>query len=204
MLRYFARNIKGSDNYWRACTDDLEQWNNHHAGKGHGPPTFFITLSCAKNWWPDLRRLLYQLELIGGNNFKAQAIKHGCRKAMSNAARKFRLYVNEFFMKRANSFIKTVMKKTLQIDHYWGHVEFAPGRGAIHLHIVAIAKNKAYLQEFYNASSLHQKAEALNSLTAKSDPAGTKKLGLVLSVDTYQVAGTETKCIFVFYIGRNC
>ncbi len=53
MLRYFARNIKGSDNYWRACTDDLEQWNNHHVGKGHGPPTFFITLSCAKNWWPD-------------------------------------------------------------------------------------------------------------------------------------------------------
>ncbi len=54
MLRYFARNIKGSDNYWHACTDDLEQWINRHVGKGHGPPTFFITLSCDKNWWPDL------------------------------------------------------------------------------------------------------------------------------------------------------
>ncbi len=42
-------------------------------------------------------------------------------------------------------------------------MEFAPGRGAIHLHIVAIAKNKAYLQEFYNASSFHQKAEVLNN-----------------------------------------
>jgi hypothetical protein len=41
-------------------------------------------------------------------------------------------------------------------------VEFAPGRGAIHLHIVAIAKKKAYLQEFYNASSLQQKTEVLN------------------------------------------
>ncbi len=48
MLRYSARNIKGSDNYWHARTNDLEQWNNHHVGKGHGPPTFFITLSCAK------------------------------------------------------------------------------------------------------------------------------------------------------------
>jgi hypothetical protein len=105
----------------------------------------------------------YQLKLIGGNDFKAQAIKHGCRKAMSNAARKFPLYVNEFFMKRANSFMKTVMEKALQIDHYWGRVKFAPGRGAIHLHIVAIAKNKAYLQEFYNASSLHLKAEVLNN-----------------------------------------
>ncbi len=82
---------------------------------------------------------------------------------MSNAARKFPLYINEFFMKCANCFMKTVTKKALQIDHYWGHVEFAPGRGAIHLHIVAIAKNKAYLQEFYNASLLHQKAEALNN-----------------------------------------
>jgi hypothetical protein len=42
MLRYFARNIKGSDNYLCARTDDLEQWINHHVGKGHGPPTFFI------------------------------------------------------------------------------------------------------------------------------------------------------------------
>jgi hypothetical protein len=143
-------------------TSDLEQWINHHVGRGHGPPTFFITLSFAKNWWPDLRCLLYQLELIGGNYIKAQAIKHGCRKAMSNAARKIPLYVNEFFMKHANTFIKTVMKKALDIEHYWGHVEFAPGRGAIHLHIVAAEKNKANLQEFYNASLLHQKAEVLN------------------------------------------
>jgi hypothetical protein len=42
-------------------------------------------------------------------------------------------------------------------------VEFAPGRGAIHLHIVAIAKNKAYLQESYNASLLPKKAEVLNN-----------------------------------------
>jgi hypothetical protein len=40
MLRNFSRNIKGSDNYWRARTNDLEQWINHHVGKGHGPPTF--------------------------------------------------------------------------------------------------------------------------------------------------------------------
>jgi hypothetical protein len=54
MLRYFARNIKGIDNYCRSCTDDLEQWINHHIGRGQDPPTFFITLSCVNNWWPDL------------------------------------------------------------------------------------------------------------------------------------------------------
>jgi hypothetical protein len=70
-------------------------------------------------------------------------------------------------MKRAHSFMKTVMKNALQIDHYWGRVEFAPGRGAIHLHIVAIAKDRAYLQDFYRASTLEDKAEVLNSYAIK-------------------------------------
>jgi hypothetical protein len=81
---------------------------------------------------------------------------------MSNAAQKYPLFVNEFFMKRAISFMKTVMKNTLRIKHYLGQVKFAPGRGAIHLHIVAIAKNKVYLQDFFYASTRQQKAEVLN------------------------------------------
>ena len=68
---------------------------------------------------------------------------------MSNAARKYPLFVNEFFMKHANLFMKTVMKNALQIEHYWSRVEFAPGRGAIHLHVVAIGKDRAYLQDFF-------------------------------------------------------
>jgi hypothetical protein len=61
------------------------------------------------------------------------------------------LFVNEYFMRRAKSFMSTVAKTALDIEHYWGCVEFAPGRGAIHLHIVAIAKDMAYLQDFYHA-----------------------------------------------------
>ena len=62
MLRFQARNIKGSDNYWREKTSELESWIHHHVACGRGPPTFFMTFSCAENWWPDLRRLLEQLE----------------------------------------------------------------------------------------------------------------------------------------------
>jgi hypothetical protein len=76
---------------------------------------------------------------------------------MSNAARKYPLYVNDFYMNRAKLFMETVTKNALEIEYYWGRVEFAPGREAIHLRIVAIAKNKAYLQEFYKASRLHKK-----------------------------------------------
>jgi hypothetical protein len=78
---------------------------------------------------------------------------------MSNSARKYPLFVNEFFMKRANSFIKTVMKNAHQIEHYWGRVEFAPGRGAIHLHVVAIANDKAYLQDFIKLQHWKKKQE---------------------------------------------
>jgi hypothetical protein len=58
MLRSFSRNKKGSDNYWRSRTKDLRHWIMHHVARGHAPPTFFITLSCAENWWIDLKCLL--------------------------------------------------------------------------------------------------------------------------------------------------
>ena len=61
-----------------------------------------------------LRRLLYQLEKLAGNAEKAEAIKNGGGKEMSNAARKYPLFVSEFFMKRVNLFIQTVMKNALQ------------------------------------------------------------------------------------------
>jgi hypothetical protein len=63
--------------------------------------------------------------------------------------------------------MKTVVKNALQIDHYWGRVEFAPGRGAIHLHFVAIAKDRAYSKDFYKATTLEEKAEVLNNYAIK-------------------------------------
>ncbi len=135
--------IKGGDNFWRSRTEDLQHWITHHVARGHGPPTFFITLSCAENWWIDLKRPLAQLEDTAQNNSWAKAIKDGSMIAMSNASRQHPLFVNKYFMRKAKSFMSTVVKTALGIEHYWGRVEFAPGRGAIHLHIVAIAKDMA-------------------------------------------------------------
>ncbi len=86
MLRSFSRNIKGSDNYWRSRTKDLQHWITHHVARGHGPPTFFITLSCAENWWIDLRSLLAQSEDSAQNYSWAEAIRGGSMIAMSNAS----------------------------------------------------------------------------------------------------------------------
>ncbi len=81
---------------------------------------------------------------------------------MSNASWRHPLFVKEYFMKRAKSFMATVIKTALGIEHYWGPVEFAPGRGAIHLHMVAIAKDMAYLQDFYHAKTAEDKAAVVN------------------------------------------
>ena len=162
MLRYYARNIKGSDNYWRAKTQELESWIQHHISRGRGPPTFFITFSCAENWWPDLRRTLAQLERHAGNEHMAQLLNDNDFSAMQKAARRYPLFVNDFFMKRAQSFMKNVLSEALGIEHYWGRVEFAPGRGQIHLHMLGIAKNKAYLNNFYKAKSMEDKAAVVD------------------------------------------
>ena len=79
-------------------------------------------------------------------------------KAMQKASKKYPLFVNDFFMKRARSFMSTVLKDALDIDHYWGRVEFAPGRGQIHLHMLGIAKDEAYLNDFYKAKTIEDKA----------------------------------------------
>ncbi len=73
--------------------------------------------------------------------------------------------MNRFFVKREKSFMCTVVKKALGLEHYWGRVEFAPGRGAIHLHSIDIARDNAYLQDFYSASTNEEKATVLDKYT---------------------------------------
>ena len=55
-----------------------------------------------------------------------------------------------------------VVKKCLGIEHYWGRVEFAPDRGAIHLHMLGIAKDRAYLDNFYLANTMEDKAAVVD------------------------------------------
>ena len=50
--------------------------------------------------------------------------------------------------------METVLKDALGIEHYWGHVEFVPGRGQIHLLMLGIAKDMAYLKDFYKSQTM--------------------------------------------------
>jgi hypothetical protein len=57
-ISYFGENAKGSPAFWRAKRNEVTSWIHHHINIGNGPPTFFITLSCAEYWWPDIERLI--------------------------------------------------------------------------------------------------------------------------------------------------
>ena len=47
-LMYFSSSIKGSTGYWKTQRNKLYAWINHLVSTGAGPPTLFITLSCAE------------------------------------------------------------------------------------------------------------------------------------------------------------
>ena len=130
-LQYLARGIRGSDSFWRGKQEELESWIDFHIARGHGPPTHFMTLSCAENWWPDLTRIMIELEKEAGNVEQVEALEQGDFKAMSKSVKRFTVYVNDFFMKRSKVFLDTIVKDVMGIEHYWARVEFAPGRGQI-------------------------------------------------------------------------
>lgn len=176
-LRYFSQKVKGSDPFWRDKANELRAWIDYHIANNNGPPTHFITLSCAENWWPDLRDIYADLEENAGRTAEAKKIRSGNFRAMSSAARRYPMYVNKYYMMRAKRFLDVYAREVFELEHYWGRVEFAPGRGAIHLHILGIAKDKAYLESFYDAKSEADKVNVLEDYAITF-------LGMTADVDT--------------------
>ena len=212
-LRYFSQSIRGSDGYWRSKTNELKSWIDYHVSAQHGPPTHFVTLTCAENWWPDLRNIMGDIEsirehdlgrckqcnvppketdLTDANNHDGKddppqrnPSRPGCadqvkrpptcserlaksdQRALKRSSRGYTHIVNKYFMKRAKLFMDTYARDVLQLEYYWGRVEFAAGRGQIHLHILGIAKNKAYLHEFHRAGTKEEKAKVLATYATK-------------------------------------
>ena len=106
--------------------------------KGNGAPMFFITLSCAEYQWPDIIRLVKERMEIAG-----QDVSHcylGSPK-LSTYLNQHALVVQEYFQIRVRLWLQTVGKKIFDIEHYWVRFAFAPGRGQIHAHLLAICPN---------------------------------------------------------------
>ena len=66
-ISYYSKKVRGSAGYWRAKKAELYSWIHHHVEQGHGMPSFFITLSCAEYYWPDIIRLLNERLALAGH-----------------------------------------------------------------------------------------------------------------------------------------
>ena len=121
---------------------------HYHAEKKHGPPTLFLTFSCAENHWGDLANILAE-RVSAYDSIKAGQLQQRNFKVMCEAARDHPLIVAEFFQKRLETWLATVGKEIFKIMYHWGAYEFAPGRGMIHIHLLAIANNMEVMRTYY-------------------------------------------------------
>ena len=169
LLRHFSQRVRGSDNYWRGKRKELEAWINYHVDRGHGPPTLFLTLSCAENWWPDLLRILKDVlkgteheHLIEEMESSDENVRN---RARSKASSLHSMIVQEFFQIRVEEWMKHIGKKVFKIKHYWARFEFAKGRGQIHLHLLAIIDTLKYQMDYYYHTKRGEHEDAMKVLS---------------------------------------
>ena len=137
-LSYFSKNVPGSNPYWIQKRSELYSWINHHVEQKNGAPLFFITLSCAEYFWKDITELLKERLEIEGN---PQPDLHPGSKGYVQLCNDYTIVIQEYFQKRVEIFLDSVGKEIFGIEHYWVRYEFAPGRGQIHAHLLAISKD---------------------------------------------------------------
>ena len=179
-LSYYNKRVKGSNSYWKQKRSELYTWINHHVDVGNGVPMFFITLSCAEYFWKDVEEMLKdRMDLAGLDTTDCKVGAPGFSQIVND----FAVVVQEYFQDRVVTWLDTVGKVIFGIEHYWVRYEFAPGRGQIHAHLLAISKD----QEVYTIA--HQAAK-FDAEANESEPTRAKilsewassKFGLTASV----------------------
>jgi hypothetical protein len=85
---FSGQKLKGCDAYWRNKKRELDSWIMHHVEQGHGPPTLFLTLSCAELWWKDLEDLLYERAIGTEDEIYAIDMKNKVKMTRLNSRQK--------------------------------------------------------------------------------------------------------------------
>lgn len=143
-LTYWNKRIKGSNPYWFQKRAEVYTWINEHMQLNHGAPTMFITLSCAEYFWPDVIRLLK--DRLQYTDVDLSEIYIGSPKLIQ-LVNDYTIVIQEYFQNRVEKWLQTVGKTIFHIKHYWVRYEFAPGRGQIHAHLLAIPDNHDIFEE---------------------------------------------------------
>jgi hypothetical protein len=176
-LTYWNKRVKGSTAYWYQKRSELYTWINHHVERGNGAPLFFITLSCAEHYWPDIIALLKERLEIAGEDTSMCYV--GSPK-LAQYLNDYTIVVQEYFQQRVVLWLETVGKKVFGIEHYWVRYEFAPGRGQIHAHLLAIPKNPTLHQLSYELQKNRDNGECRADIIGEW---AAKQFGLTASVE---------------------
>jgi len=177
-LIYFSSKIRGSDSYWRLKKSQLYTWVYWHIEQGHGPPTLFITLSCAEYYWPDVKNLLIdRIKKSSDNSDNRYEDKMTSKAAIMKAVNQYSIVVQEYFTMKVKDWMETYAAQVLKVKHWFARFEFAKGRGEIHAHILAIADNMDVYIKAHKAATLSDKTEILASYAQKT-------LGLTSNIAT--------------------
>jgi hypothetical protein len=147
-ITYFGFRVSGSAAYWRQKRQEVYSWINHHVQLGHGAPSLFITLSCAEYYWPDIKRLIEERYRMA--NLPVPDLS---QPGTSRYVNEFTLVIQEYFQIRVKHWLSTIGKALFKIKHHWLRFEFAPGRGQIHAHMLAIVDNKDVMRYAYDLHS---------------------------------------------------
>ena len=110
-LCYYSQQVAGSAGYWRAKRAEVYTWINYHIEAGHGPPTFFITLSCTEYMWPDIKRLLVDRFTIAGLDIP------DLDKSFDQIVNDYTLIVQEYFQEKVKIWLSTIGTKIFHIKH---------------------------------------------------------------------------------------
>ena len=145
-LIYFSSQVKGSVPYWRDQRGKIHTWIDYHIATGKGPPTLFITLSCAEYFWQDINRLLVnRFNFPDVQNPLTPNAQDGRYNTVKNV-NDMTIVVQEYFQKRIKNWLDKIGKPIFKILEYWLRFEFAPTRGQIHCHMLAITEHNQLLK----------------------------------------------------------
>jgi hypothetical protein len=145
-ITYYSNKIVGSTGYWRSKKAEVFSWINHHVEQKHGPPTLFITLSCAEYFWPDVKRLIKERFAIMKQDLP------DLDKNYVQIVNDYTIIIQELFQKRVQIWFDTIGKVIFKILYHWGRFEFSLARGQIHIHFLAICEKLSIFEELYKAT----------------------------------------------------
>ena len=159
-LTYWNKRVKGSTSYWFQKRSELCTWINYHVEKGNGAPNFFITLSCAEHYWPDIIRLIRErLRYAGRDDSECYVGSPKLPQLLND----YSVVVQEYFQQRVTEWLDTVGKEVFGTEHCWVRYEFAPGRGQIHAHLLAISGDKSIHRLSHNILKHSDKDESIRA-----------------------------------------